>query len=314
MFVLQVVASYLVGTVGVKRPGREAGHSPPSSARVEYGGAIPPLPHMSYLVKQRDNFTFLSLTLRSGSTTWLTRNFMVRRLLWTSSVKWCSAGEGRLYIEGRVGSPVEGPHPVAKVTGAEALTQRLTVLMQEWHQDIQASYMNSKRYSLQESQDSSVSVVSDTGLMIGVRFPAGTDAFPHPSSYPVDTGGSFPGPWSWPLTFMEFCLHSPIRLHAMVLFPLRNRSVLCITFLSKLKRFKRVRVLCHDAVWLGTNVSDGVGWEHCLPLKHSYTCTSLHGVVTADLATIDSLVQRSSTRGPRAICRNCLNWYLWQSS
>jgi hypothetical protein len=29
---------------GVKRPGREADHSPPSSAEVKNGGAIPPLP------------------------------------------------------------------------------------------------------------------------------------------------------------------------------------------------------------------------------------------------------------------------------
>jgi hypothetical protein len=32
---------------GVKRPGREADHSPPSSAEVKNGGAIPPLPNMS---------------------------------------------------------------------------------------------------------------------------------------------------------------------------------------------------------------------------------------------------------------------------
>jgi hypothetical protein len=31
----------------VKRAGREAGHSPPTSAEVKNGGAIPPLPHMS---------------------------------------------------------------------------------------------------------------------------------------------------------------------------------------------------------------------------------------------------------------------------
>jgi hypothetical protein len=30
---------------GVKRPGREADHSPPSSAEVKNGGALPPLPH-----------------------------------------------------------------------------------------------------------------------------------------------------------------------------------------------------------------------------------------------------------------------------
>jgi hypothetical protein len=30
---------------GIKRPGREADHSPPSSAEVKKGKAIPPLPH-----------------------------------------------------------------------------------------------------------------------------------------------------------------------------------------------------------------------------------------------------------------------------
>jgi hypothetical protein len=32
---------------GVKQSGREADHSPPSSAEVKNGGAIPPLPHTS---------------------------------------------------------------------------------------------------------------------------------------------------------------------------------------------------------------------------------------------------------------------------
>jgi hypothetical protein len=32
---------------GVERPGREADHSPPSSAEVNNGGVTPPLPHMS---------------------------------------------------------------------------------------------------------------------------------------------------------------------------------------------------------------------------------------------------------------------------
>jgi hypothetical protein len=31
---------------GIKRPGREADHSPPYSAEVKNGGAIPPLTHM----------------------------------------------------------------------------------------------------------------------------------------------------------------------------------------------------------------------------------------------------------------------------
>jgi hypothetical protein len=42
-------AQWVSGTTspGVKRPGREADHSPPFSAEVKNGGAIPPLPHMS---------------------------------------------------------------------------------------------------------------------------------------------------------------------------------------------------------------------------------------------------------------------------
>jgi hypothetical protein len=43
-------ASYSVSTVGsflgVKRPGREADHSPPSSAEIKNGGATTPLPNM----------------------------------------------------------------------------------------------------------------------------------------------------------------------------------------------------------------------------------------------------------------------------
>jgi hypothetical protein len=50
-------------SLGVKRPGREADHSPPSNAEVEeLRGAIPPLPQYAFiawcLVKQRDNCTF----------------------------------------------------------------------------------------------------------------------------------------------------------------------------------------------------------------------------------------------------------------
>jgi hypothetical protein len=35
-------------SLGVQRSGREANHSPPSTAEVNNGGAIPPLSHMSY--------------------------------------------------------------------------------------------------------------------------------------------------------------------------------------------------------------------------------------------------------------------------
>jgi hypothetical protein len=61
-------ASCPMGTVGsfpgVKRQGREAVHSPPSSAEVKNGGAVPPLPRMpswysAKLNKHGDNFTFI---------------------------------------------------------------------------------------------------------------------------------------------------------------------------------------------------------------------------------------------------------------
>jgi hypothetical protein len=43
---------------GVKRPGREADHSPPSSAEVKNSGVVPPLPHTTSwrgtLIKQRE--------------------------------------------------------------------------------------------------------------------------------------------------------------------------------------------------------------------------------------------------------------------
>jgi hypothetical protein len=50
-------------SVKVKRPGREADHSPSSSAELKNGGAIPPLPyksswHSTSLIKYRDKFTF----------------------------------------------------------------------------------------------------------------------------------------------------------------------------------------------------------------------------------------------------------------
>jgi hypothetical protein len=47
---------------GFKQWGHQADHSPPSSAEVKKGAAIPPLPHMpswhtAYLIKHRDSFT-----------------------------------------------------------------------------------------------------------------------------------------------------------------------------------------------------------------------------------------------------------------
>jgi hypothetical protein len=38
-------SSYTMRTAGIKQQGHEADHSPPSSAEVENGEAIPPLPH-----------------------------------------------------------------------------------------------------------------------------------------------------------------------------------------------------------------------------------------------------------------------------
>jgi hypothetical protein len=54
----------------LKRQGYEADHSPPSSAEVNSGGAIPPLPYTSswrcaYLIKHRDNFIFSCTLLRA---------------------------------------------------------------------------------------------------------------------------------------------------------------------------------------------------------------------------------------------------------
>jgi hypothetical protein len=55
--------------VGVKWPGHEADHSPPSSAEVKECGALPPLPQFVFiawcLAKPRDNFTF-NVVIREG--------------------------------------------------------------------------------------------------------------------------------------------------------------------------------------------------------------------------------------------------------
>jgi hypothetical protein len=95
----------------------------------------------------------------------------------------------------------------------------------------------------QTSRDSSVGIALDYGLDdrgSRVRFPTGSGNFSlhhrvqngsgtHPATYPMGTRGSFPGgkaagAWSWPLTSsaevkecVELYLHSPIRLHGVVL-------------------------------------------------------------------------------------------------
>jgi hypothetical protein len=37
---------------GIKRQGREADHSPPSNAKVKNGGAVPPVPNTSSLLRE----------------------------------------------------------------------------------------------------------------------------------------------------------------------------------------------------------------------------------------------------------------------
>jgi hypothetical protein len=66
-----VLASYPMGTRGsfrgVKRPGREADHSPPSSAEVRNAWSYTSSPQYVFmawcLVKHRDNFIFILLKL-----------------------------------------------------------------------------------------------------------------------------------------------------------------------------------------------------------------------------------------------------------
>jgi hypothetical protein len=58
--------------LGVKRPGREADHSPPSSAEFKMSGAITPLPNTSSWcgaqLKHKDNFTFTFTIAELGET------------------------------------------------------------------------------------------------------------------------------------------------------------------------------------------------------------------------------------------------------
>jgi hypothetical protein len=74
---------WILGAVSpwVKRPGREADHSPPPSATVKNGRALPPLPHTSFwhsaqLIKLRNKFV-LFFTFLSSMLIW-TRVWLVR--------------------------------------------------------------------------------------------------------------------------------------------------------------------------------------------------------------------------------------------
>jgi hypothetical protein len=67
----------------VKRPGRETDHSPPSSAEVRNGGAIPPIPHIlswhrAQLINHRNNFYIFCLLLFviQWLTDWLEGTYM----------------------------------------------------------------------------------------------------------------------------------------------------------------------------------------------------------------------------------------------
>jgi hypothetical protein len=91
------------------------------------------------------------------------------------------------------------------------------------------------------SRNSVVGIATGCGMddwRIGVRVPLSSRIFSsprvpgfgvHPASYPMGTGGKFPGgkaagAWSWPLTSkcrgqenVDLYIHSPIRLHSIVL-------------------------------------------------------------------------------------------------
>jgi hypothetical protein len=85
---------------GVKRPGREADHSPPSSADIKNGGAIPSLPmsswHNVYLIKHKDNFTFIYI-----HTICVMKNSSILDIKLCSLVKvnWCFRGTCYLQLQ-----------------------------------------------------------------------------------------------------------------------------------------------------------------------------------------------------------------------
>jgi hypothetical protein len=57
---LAPTSGYAALSVGLKQPGRKAGHSPLSSAKIKTGGGKPPLTHMSSFlwcaIKHKNNF------------------------------------------------------------------------------------------------------------------------------------------------------------------------------------------------------------------------------------------------------------------
>jgi hypothetical protein len=99
------------------------------------------------------------------------------------------------------------------------------------------------------------------GRGVGVRAPVRWRFFSSPrrpdrfwsslNPYPVDTGSSFPGgkcsgEWSWPLTskyrdqeYLDLYIHSPIRLHGVVLNQLSTGTTLLLPFARSADRSDR---------------------------------------------------------------------------
>jgi hypothetical protein len=93
----QTPIQWVLGAIspGVMWRGHEADHSPPSTAEVKNGGAIPSLLHMSlchsaYLIKYRDNFTFTLLVNAECIKVWKEAVLIylnISSLLWNSPIE-----------------------------------------------------------------------------------------------------------------------------------------------------------------------------------------------------------------------------------
>jgi hypothetical protein len=84
-------------SLGVKRPGREADHSPPSSAESKNEWSYTSTPYyasMEWCLKHRDNFTLLYLTLKSMYISCINRHLFCSLVLY-------SIREGRTIIVSR---------------------------------------------------------------------------------------------------------------------------------------------------------------------------------------------------------------------
>jgi hypothetical protein len=77
-------------SLGVKWPGREADHSPLSSAELKNGGAIPPPPYVfmalcfsAVLIKYRDNFIYTDRTKKGKRSFWIVMKRTKNVVFWT---------------------------------------------------------------------------------------------------------------------------------------------------------------------------------------------------------------------------------------